>query len=221
MSRIQINLLPPEVLEKRKAEKIITRIVMGIVALFSVMVLGFFYIFQLVGVETGKVQELQAENARYEIEIVKIADFESNKILVDERQRVIDTAIADKYSYSKWLNNLSLLIPNEVWLKDLTIGGGSVSFSGSAVADSTTRRLGQKSVAKWLVRLAEMDDLSDVWLSSSNKTEGATREIVGGETPAGDTDMRDLMKFSVTGKLTPSNKANSDASAPPDQGGQT
>ena len=221
MNRIQINLLPPEVLEKRKSEKIISRVIIGVAVLFSAVFLAFLFVFQLVDAESSKLQDLQAQNTQYEQEIAKIANFENNKIFVDARAQLVNGAVARKYSWSKWLNNLSLLIPNEVWLESLNISeAGAVDFAGQAVADSTARRLGQKSVAKWLVRLAELDDLSDVWLGSSTKSEGAVREPLADSSDDEDANIRDVMTFSIKATLTPLTEEASADPAPPDQGGQ-
>lgn len=210
MNRIQINLLPLEILEKRKAEKIISVMIMGIVAIFAVAVLVFLYSGRLVGTEINKLEELRAENARYEIEISKIAGFESNKIFVEERQQLVNGAVGSKYGWSKWLNNISLLIPNEVWLKSISAQkDGKVVFSGQALADSGSRQLGQKSVAKWLVRLSELDDMTDVWLDTSTKDSGARREPTP-DMPLTDEElrMRDQMNFSIRALIAPLSGAN-------------
>lgn len=205
MNRLQINLLPLEILEKRKAEKIISLMIIGAAALFAVVFLVFLYSFTLVGTEIDKLEELRAENARYEREIVKIADFESNKIFVEERHQLVNEAVSLKYGWSKWLNNISLLIPNDVWLVDIDAKkDGTVNFSGTALADTGNRQLGQKSVAKWLVRLSELDDMTDVWLDSSTKSGGARREPAPDD-PLTEEELRkrDLVDFKIKAKIAP------------------
>ncbi len=222
MNRIRINLLPQEILEKRKAEKILSFLIIGIVGIFTVAIVAFLVVFGMVDGEANKLEDLKTDNFRYEQEIAKIADFEGSKIFVEERLQVVNAAIAGKYSWSKWLNNLSLLIPNEVWLDSLDIGAeGDVAFAGTALADTDSRQLGQKSVAKWLVRLSQLDDLSDVWLDTSKKSFGAEREPLP-ENPltSEDLQLRDQMEFKVNAKLTPQTEDDSDVSAPPNQGGQ-
>ncbi len=205
MNRLQINLLPLEILEKRKAEKIISLIVLGAAGLFAVVFLAFLYSSTLVGTEVDKLEELRAENARYEIEISKIGDFESSKIYVEERHQLVNEAVSRKYSWSKWLNNISLLIPNEVWLDSIdTKPNGDVTFSGTALADTGSRQLGQKSVAKWLVRLSELDDMTDVWLDSSTKSDGARREPAPDD-PLTEEELRkrDLVNFRIKARIAP------------------
>ncbi len=205
MSPIQINLLPAEILEKRKAEKIISLMIIGAASLFAVVFLVFLYSFRLVGAEVDKLEELRVENARYEREIVKIADFESNKIFVEERHQLVNEAVSGKYGWSKWLNNMSLLIPNEVWLDSIDIKeNGEVSFSGTALADAGSRQLGQKSVAKWLVRLSELEDMTDVWLDSAMKSDGARREPTP-DNPVTEEELRtrDQMSFKINASIAP------------------
>jgi Tfp pilus assembly protein PilN len=217
VNHLNINLLPVEILEKRKAEKIISLIVIGMAVVFCCVFLSYLYTFSLVSGESGRLDELKAKNTQYEGEIAKIADYESNKLFVEQRQQLVEKAVASKYSWSKWLNNLSLLIPNEVWLKSVQVSGdGAVQFAGSAYADAESHNLGQKSVAKWLVRLTEINDLSNVWLEQSTKTEGEPREP--GAASGSKTSSRDKIDFKVKAVLTPLAEKNS-GSAPPTQGG--
>lgn len=237
MNKIRINLLPAEILEKRKAEKAISLVVVGAAGVFVLAFMVFLYFVRMVSVESGRLADLRAENSQYEQEIAKIADFENNKILVEQREQVVAAAIKKKYSFSKFLNNISLLIPNEVWIDSLSVGGaGEVKMTGSAFAPSNSRTVGQKSVAAWLVRLDELDDLADVWLENSTKVEGPDREVfpmiadpaavVGGGAPPAATQgsvkaTTDKMNFSIKGILTPLTDEAPVSSAPPASGGST
>ncbi len=222
MNRININLLPAEIIEKRKAEKVISVMIIGAASLFGVVVLVFFYVFRLVGAEGDTLDDLKVENMRYETEIAKIADFESNKIFVEERLALINKIASEKYSFSKWLNNVSLLIPNEVWLDTIDITGeGNVSFSGTAFAGVDSRQLGQKTVAKWLVRLSELEDVTDVWLESTDRSAGARREPTP-EDPLTEEELqeRDQMKFKAKALIWPLSP-EAEGTAPPNEGGST
>lgn len=219
MNRININLLPAEIIEKRKAEKVISAMIIGAASIFGVVVLVFFYAFRLVGIEADTLYDLKVENARYETEIAKIADFESNQIFVEERLALVNGIASKKYSYSKWLNNVSLLIPNEVWLDSIKIAkDGNVNFSGTAIAGVDSRQLGQKTVAKWLVRLSELDDMTNVWLESSSKSTGARREPTPDD-PLTEEELqtRDEMTFEAKAQISP----EAEKTAPPNEGGST
>ena len=109
-----------------------------------------------------------------------------------------------------------------MWLDSIdTKANGEVSFSGTALADTGSRQLGQKSVAKWLVRLSELDDLTDVWLESTKKDDGARREPTP-DAPLTNEELRrrDQIKFKAKALITPLSE-DAAGTAPSNQGGST
>ncbi len=222
MNKVRINLLPKDILEKRKAEHLLVLVLVGIGAFFAVLAVVYgFNVIRIMN-EQADLELLQAENSRYEREITRIADFENNKILVEQREQLVNAAIARKYSWSKFLNNISLIVPNEVWLSALSGGkDGVIQFSGQALAESGDTRMGQKSVAKWLVHLSEIEDIGDVWLSQSTKDSGPARELPPGaliESP----NERDMMTFETNAIIKSLSEDDIlSAPAPPASGGQT
>lgn len=170
MDKIKINLLPREVLEKRKTEQRLAFMLLGLVIM--VVAMASIYGFNLIRIsqEQTDLDLIKAENQKVQAQIAKVEDFEKNKILVENREKLVNTAIAGKYSWSRFLNSVSLIVPNEVWLQSLTADkGGKVSFVGRALGGSLSSGIGHRPVAKWLVHLAEMNDIGDVWLDSSKK----------------------------------------------------
>jgi Tfp pilus assembly protein PilN len=200
VDKININLLPKEVLDKRKSEGQLALILLAGIAIAFLLTGGYGYNYFRIATERSRLSVVQEENRAYEREIGKVADFEQAKLSVDARENLVKTAVSEKYSWSKMLNNISLVVSNEVWLTDLQVkAGGEVVFKGMALPES-----GQKAIAKWLVHLAEMRDVEEVWLTSSKKTElrGVTAEI-GPTAPGtpGQLEPRNIMEFQTTLKV--------------------
>ena len=171
MDKIKINLLPREVLEKRKAEQQLALMLLGLIVMVIAMASIYGFNFIRISQEQTDLELIKAENQKIQAQIAKVEDFEKNKILVEEREKLVNAAVAGKYSWSRFLNSVSLIVPNEVWLQSLTVEkGGKVSFAGRALGGSMSSGIGHRPVAKWLVHLAEMIDIGDVWLSSSKKS---------------------------------------------------
>ncbi len=184
MDLIQINLLPKEVLEKRKSEHRLALALLGLIGM--VLILCTIYGLNMVRVvqAQSRLEEVKTENNRLQTEIAKIGDFERIRLRVEERDALVKKVTAAKYSWSRFLNNVSLIVPNEVWLSGLTVeDDGKISFTGKALAGSKISGVGHKPVAKWMVHLEQLDDIEDVWLTSSRKGDGGAASSVGPTLP--------------------------------------
>jgi type IV pilus assembly protein PilN len=211
---ININLLPKSILEKRKLERLLKLLFMTAIVVVFLIVGVYGYNLIRISAARSDLAIVQAENQAFELEISKIADFEQNKLLVDAHENLVNTAVDGKYSWSRMLNNISLIVPNEVWLTDFSAGkDGEMSFSGLALGDD-----GQKVVAKWLVHLAEMRDTTDIWLTSSKRTNQTAAPA--GPTPLtpGEAASQELMEFQTKVKIK---SLQPDAPASPAPGGKT
>lgn len=171
MGKIRINLLPREVLERRKAEQRLALMILGLVLMVGALALVFGVNYVRLSQEQANLEIIRTENQNVQARIKKIEDFAANKSAVEARESVVSAAVAGKYGWSRFLNNLSLIVPNEVWLTSLSVSkDGAVSISGSAYAGSASSGIGFEPVSKWLIHFAEMNDIGDIWLSSSAKS---------------------------------------------------
>ncbi|MBN1192310.1 MAG: PilN domain-containing protein [Coriobacteriia bacterium] len=186
---MRINLLPPEILERRKAEKRMSWVIIAAIGiavlLVGVWALGFF---QLQGKrdELASVQqEVQSTNAQ----AGQLAIFEERAAELDARRATADLAFSERRNWSKLFQELSLVLPPDVWVQMMTVEEASgLSMSGFAVdAPADSPDLGFKSMAKMLVRLADLEQLSDVWLTTSQRTVFAEQ---------------DALQFSVTASVS-------------------
>ncbi|HEB13275.1 MAG TPA: hypothetical protein ENI11_06325 [Actinobacteria bacterium] len=170
MDRVSINLLPKEVLEKWKSEQQLAFMLLGVVVMVILLISVYGFNFVRIIQEQTDLEIIKAENSRVQVEIAKIGDFEKVRSLVEQRQNLINTITSKKYSWSRLLNNISLIVPNEIWLTRLEVEEeGKLSFSGKALAGTKTSGIGHKPVAKWLVHMSELSDIGDVWLTASKK----------------------------------------------------
>ena len=88
---------------------------------------------------------------------------------------IAQTALAGRVNVGQVANDISLVLPDEVWVDLLTIN----QDTGIILSANTPRTAGEstdvayKSVAKTLVRLNELPELYDVWLgTATNATWG-------------------------------------------------
>jgi len=170
---MRINLLPPEILEKRRAE---SRIVyLGVVAAVVLVVLAVVWVFAYQRVGTAQ-SDLDAKQQQVQMTQAKadtLAIFEQKEQDLQARQAIAQQALAGRQNWAKLLDEISLVLPTDVWLSTMTFDQtAGLNIGGYAIDDTTdSPDVGQKTIAKTLVRLADLDGVYNVWLADSLKTD--------------------------------------------------
>lgn len=170
---IRINLLPPEILAKRRFERLRVYVLIGGVAAMLVLGAVFAFGFVQVGVRSNEVQSLRAQAEGYRATAESYKIFEARKEDLKARQAISDVALADRVQWGRLEDELSLVLPSAMWLGRVSFSEDTgVEIEGMALDDGAdVPDSGHKEIAKLLVRLADLDQLYDVWLTSSEKTE--------------------------------------------------
>lgn len=166
---MRINLLPPEILEKRRAERRIVYV--AIAAVLVIAVLGIVWAYGYMRVDSRqqsldtRLQEVQATQAKADM----LAVFEQKEQDLQQRKAIADATLANRVNWTKLFDELSLVMPTDIWVSSLAWAEDSgLVITGYAIDSATdVPDVGHKSIAKMLVRLAELDDLYDVWLTNS------------------------------------------------------
>ena len=173
---IRINLLPPEIIQKRKDEQRWRWIVIGGVILF-VVVGAVFALMQIrvfaaqseVAAVKQQAADLQKDAERFQVFQLKEAD-------LSKRKQVAEGALLGRVDWSALYSEIALVLPTDVYLMRLTTTEpktpalGTIAIDGRAIDyPFDVPDLGYKSVAKLMVRLAELPKVQGVWLTSSVK----------------------------------------------------
>lgn len=169
---VRINLLPPEILEKRKAERVFSYVALGGVALAALLLVVYGVTWFLVD---GKAQELQSKKDQA-IGLQKQGEafriFETKEKDLEARVGIVDTALARRVDWARLFTELSLVLPSEMWTERIQtdeVGSPGMQIEGKALDPADTPDSGHKVIAKALVRLADLDQLVNAWLKSSEK----------------------------------------------------
>ncbi|MHB1324259.1 MAG: PilN domain-containing protein [Coriobacteriia bacterium] len=177
---MRINLLPPEILERRRAERRIGWVILGAVGV-AVVLAGVWTVsyFRVQG-RQAELAELQQQVQSTNAQATQLAIFEQRATELEARRTLVGLALGDRRDWAKLFDEVSLVLPADVWVQALTAGEGEgVSISGYALdAPDDSPDVGHKSIAKVLVRLADLDNLYDVWLTSSVKAEYEERPVI-------------------------------------------
>lgn len=205
---IRINLIPPEILQHRVDERRWKWIALAGGLVGVVLVLFWAFMALQVAAATAEVDSIEQDAASLETQTSQFQVFQQIESDLGVRRDAVVSAKAGAVEWSRMLYELGLVLPKDIYLTSFTgtdagaNGASIVSLAGQAVdklSDSPDN--GYKSVAKMLVRLADLDQLGSVWLSNTS---------VGAATGAGTAPM---IGWTVSAKIS------SDASATPSASG--
>lgn len=216
MGSRRINLLPPEERAKVRRERGLVWALLSLILV--VAVLGGFYVFenQRVSGERNRLAGLQGQLSQLQLQVTALKPFE-----IQQTQRVAMTDVArqiydSRVVWSSIAEEISLLIPEEVRLTELTgtvpppmLAGsafGGAGATGEAGADLLLagEAYSHRDVAEFMTRLGLMPQIKDITLISADK--GA----VGGAGTAdgtGATTSLSIVTFQIVARLRPFQRA--------------
>lgn len=170
----RINLLPPEIRRKDKAEKIMIYIVIGLLLLAGLLA-GVKVLRDLqIKEREAHLGELRNETLDINRGIASLKAYDERKKQLEGVQGILDTALAGSTTWSKIMRGVSETTPNDVVLKQLTANEEGVSFKADVLLTGG-KESGQKPVAKWLERLTGSGVFKSAWLVSSSYDEEKKR----------------------------------------------
>ena len=170
---MRVNLLPRETLERRKAEKRIGWVAIGALGL-AVVLAGVW------GVATLRVQSREDELASLQQQVSttqaaadQLAIFETRASELEARRGTVQQALSGRVAWARLFDELSLVLPSDAWVQTVAAtedeGMQLAGYVIDVPADNPDS--GHSTIAKILVRFADLEQLSDVWLTSSAKDE--------------------------------------------------
>lgn len=190
----RIDLIPPELVEQQRARRII--ILMAVV--FGVVVLAVAFLTGALVVQrtlvSGRLTQIQTEKGKVDGEIAKLKVYEERQKQLDEREKMVKQLSANQVFWSSILNGVSMVIPHDIWLKDLNADVSAVvkakttAGAQQSQAKATIKMSGyafnHSAVARWLVHQSEIPELRDVWLDSSESKTVGTQKLIEFQTTA-------------------------------------
>lgn len=169
---LRINLLPAEILEKRRFERQIRYVVLGGALVLALLAAVYAVLMFQVNLMRGDLQDRQQLEADLRAQADAFAVFEQKESELRARQETAAAALAGRVNWGRLANELSLVLPAEVWLTELTCSEtDGVNLTAIAIdSPDDVPDVGHKAVAKTLVRLADLEQITSVWLNTSAKT---------------------------------------------------
>jgi len=177
---VRINLLPQEIIEKRRFERDLRYVALGgIVALVLLFAVYGLLAMQVAGAN-AELQDHQQTEANLRAQAEAFSIFEEKESDLEARLVLSEQALAGRVDWGRLANELSLIMPADAWVVTLTCEEeqGVTMFARAVDSETDVPDVGHKAVAKTLVRMADLEQLSSVWLSSSIKTEYEEQPVI-------------------------------------------
>jgi Tfp pilus assembly protein PilN len=194
----RVNLLPPEIAEKRRARTIQAGLG-GAVALSVVgVVAGYVLAHASATHAKSQLADAQADTARLQTQVAQYAGDETLRAQLAAEQGMLTAAMGSEVQWSHYLNDLTLRIPDNVWVQQLTITEGTSGSGQPGAQPAATNSIGSVSVTG----VAFTHDDVATWLDSLAKEKGYANPYFSSSTSAY-IGSRGIVKFSSTTQVTP------------------
>ena len=179
----QVNLLPPEILERLNLRRRTLMIaILGGVAVLAVLLFYFLQTTRLGGVE-DEIAAQEATNASITAQIAGLQEFATLQATAQAKENLLASAYANEISFSGLLMDMSRVIPSDAYLDTMAIATTSTDAAAAAVtAPSTTplptfvgtiqtggKGLSVETLATYLTRLESVKGWVNPWMTSLTK----------------------------------------------------
>ncbi len=169
---VRINLLPAEIIERRKYERYypVILLVGAVVLVLLLVAAGALSVFS--NQRNTQLQQSREQIAALKQKAEELKIFEEQQQALEARQQVANVALAARVEMGKLMEEVSLVLPDALWVDAMTLHQdegltvhGYTPDSARGAQDSS-----YKSIAAALVRINSLEDIEDVWLNQAAST---------------------------------------------------
>jgi Tfp pilus assembly protein PilN len=178
----RVNLLPPEIVEAGRLRSV--QLSMGAAVVAALVVVGGLWVVanQQAQSEQEKLDAAAVRQATVSKQVTSLAPVAAVYNQVDQRRQLLETALGGDVQWSQYLTDLSLTIPDNVWLTSMTVSPQAATAGTGGTADQIANisfagtALQHDDVALWLESLAKQKGYTSAYFNSS------TEKVVGAST---------------------------------------
>lgn len=187
----RVNLMPLEIAELRQFRRIQAGLGVGVLTAVGVVVLLFVAANSSVSSANDELTTAQAEQSRLQAETAEFAAVQAVYAQAAAAEAMLTEAMGQEVRYSRFLSDLSLTVPENVWVKSLTFTqaaapGAAVGSTEPGIGTVTVSGVGfsHEDVAVWLESLAGQQGYTNPYFSSSTEALIGPRTVVNFESTA-------------------------------------
>jgi Tfp pilus assembly protein PilN len=199
----RVNLLPPEIAEKRRARAL--QAGMGAAVAVAIVGVGAAYLMAHSSATSAKTDlaNAQQETTSLNAQVNQFAGDETLRAQLSTEQTMLSTAMGPEIQWSHYMNDLTLRIPDNVWVTQLSLTEGAATGSAPGAATAgigsvsvTGVAFTNDDVAAWLDSLAKEKGYTNPYFSNSAETFIGTQPVVNFASSA------DLTSDALSGRYT-------------------
>jgi len=189
----QVNLLPPEIAEKAVFRRV--QLGLGAAVVAALGVVGLLYLSAASSATSaqGDLDTANASGQSLQAQSAKYSEVTGVYARAAAAQTQLGTAMGDEVRFSQLLNDLSLSIPTNVWIKNLSYTSSAAPAAGAAATATTavpgaTPGIGtlnvtgvafsHDDVAVWLESIGSQKTYVNPYFASSTEALIGTRKVV-------------------------------------------
>jgi Tfp pilus assembly protein PilN len=188
----RVNLLPPEIGERRRFKRVQAGLGVGVVAAVGIVGLLALVANSQVSSAQDKLDTAKAQQTALQGTVAEYAEVPLVFAQVDAREAQLTQAMGKEVRWSYFLNDLSLSVPSKVWLTEMSMkqnvdDAALVAATpadtgylqpGLATLSFTGKGFTHNDVAAWLDALSKQRGLSQPYFTSSIKEPVGTKDSV-------------------------------------------
>lgn len=173
----RVNLLPPELAEQARLRRLQVVLAGGLAATVGVVGLLYLGAASDVAEATAQVSAVTARGGELRSQTRELGHVDALYRRADEAQARLVSAMGEEVRFSQFLDDLSKVVPEHVWLTDVTFtqtpsGGASAAeagATGTGIGTVTFTGVGFRhdDVASWLDSLATQEGFADPYVTDS------------------------------------------------------
>jgi len=214
---VRINLLPAEIIERRKYERFYPYIFIAGAVLLAIVLVLWLGLQVFITQRSDQLQQAEEAVTNLSEQSRALAIFEEQRQSLESRRTVAQAALAGRIDMGRIMEEVSLVLPDPLWLESMKLNQDTGLEVAGYTPDAVEAQIDEsyKSIAAGIVRLNSLDDLNDVWLTmaGSEPYNGYQGDETGGSLRS--------VAFEATAKIIkPTDEAttNTAVPAPPSAG---
>ena len=198
-----VNLMPAEIAEAARFRRF--QLAMGATVVAAIAIVGALYVHGKSAVSSAEAQKADAQQAQAaaQTEFNSLQGVSNIYSQVAQREGMLTQAMGDEVDWSTYLSDLSLRIPDHVWLSNLTLtqsaaaapAPGSTTPTGIATITFSGTAFSHDDVATWLDMLAKEKGFANAYFSNSTKALIGKKSVVNFASSVDVTDVAKSGRF--------------------------
>ena len=184
----RIDLLPVAYVRRRQERRNVSYVLIVGVVIVLLLVGWYFLLRSDISDAKDELAAVNAQNAALQAQIDELARFAALDAEVKAKRTALQTVFAGDIDWPAIMTEIAMVVPGEVWLDSLSASAGATEGASPVTSETNTIRLTRQvavgrlsfagnsascmpGVAKWLIRLAAVDEFDAAWLGNAAESD--------------------------------------------------